>query len=290
MPGRVLNYEGLHDFISAIEVLLHMKGPGSTSSYNFKHFLIAGCVSGLIMSSSLPRSISELASNMGFPTLSQSLEESSCDILEFVRNADDQLWQLIIAEGDGMLPSIFVPPEEAMKMFNTLFRESFGVFPSLCSWSEAHGCLKKSSEDIRNNASEMACNVLLSIAKLVHESKLATLQLPEFENSMHVGPSLILLLYYLAFAAYPSPSACNNLGIILSTTPWMDTPGSRTLDLAKAYYEKGLELDGSHAHLLTNMGSLLVCYIPCSISIQEENSYTFGVCMIERNGESRRCH
>ncbi|EJD03950.1 TPR-like protein [Fomitiporia mediterranea MF3/22] len=257
MSGQSPSRNGLRDFTSAIETLLQMKGSESTVSYNFKHLLLAACVGGLLMSSAVPDSIVQLASNAGYSALLQRSEEMNYNILEFVRSTDDALWQLIIEEGGGMVPAIFMSPAQATNLFSTIFNASSGLFPSLCSWSEASESLERPREDVASKASEMTSNILLSIAKLLQESGSASVHLPRFEASIRVGPSLILLLYYLAYAAFPSPSVCNNLGIMLSTTPWMDIGGSVAIDIAQAYYEKGLELDGTHAHVLTNLGSLL---------------------------------
>ncbi|OCB91876.1 TPR-like protein [Sanghuangporus baumii] len=257
LSGHASVRNGLRDFTQAIEVLLHVKGPGATTRYNFRHLLLAGCLGGLVVSSSVPESIAQLAQGMGYATESQVPQIASFDLLEFARNADDGLWRLIIAEGDGTFPPFFASPQQTSNLTGAIFKTSFGVFPSLCTWSEAENRLKRPPEDVASKGSELASNILLSIAKVVQESKSATVQLPRFDHLIHVGSSLSLLLCYLAFAVFPSPSACNNLGIILSTTPWMDAKASDAYGLARAYYEKGLELDPGHAHLLTNMGSLL---------------------------------
>ncbi|KAL5495255.1 hypothetical protein ACEPAI_718 [Sanghuangporus weigelae] len=257
LSGHASIHNGLRDFTQAIEVLLHVKGPGATTRYNFRHLLLAGCLGGLVVSSSVPESIAQLVQGMGYATASQAAQIASFDLLEFARNADDGLWRLIIAEGDGTFPPFFASPQQTSSLTGAIFKTSFGVFPSLCTWSEAEKRLKRPPEDVASKGSELASNILLSIAKVVQETNSATVQLPRFDHLIHVGSSLSLLLCYLAFAVFPSPSACNNLGIILSTTPWMDAKASDACGLARAYYEKGLELDPGHAHLLTNMGSLL---------------------------------
>ncbi|OJJ47878.1 hypothetical protein ASPZODRAFT_151310 [Penicilliopsis zonata CBS 506.65] len=96
----------------------------------------------------------------------------------------------------------------------------------------------------------------------------------------------ILALYYLSLSLQPSPSTANNVGILLASIqhnaavkgpgsrppgsglaaggngnkPHPDIPGvvpGSGVSLALAYYNYGLHLDARHAHLYTNLGSLL---------------------------------
>lgn len=106
-------------------------------------------------------------------------------------------------------------------------------------------------------------NSLLSLAKI-------------FQDGMSSGGTTagrpgasvkdILALYYLSMSLHPSPSTANNVGILLasiqqaSPTPGMSTSQSGAsigVNLALMYYNYGLKLDHRHAHLYTNLGSLL---------------------------------
>lgn len=60
--------------------------------------------------------------------------------------------------------------------------------------------------------------------------------------------NLAIELYYLSLKLYATPSACNNLGIILS---------QQRLEESIQWYELGLSLDPKHVHLFTNLGSAL---------------------------------
>jgi len=84
----------------------------------------------------------------------------------------------------------------------------------------------------------------------------------------------ILALYYLSLSLCPSPSTANNVGILLASVQEVSapiaiqiatgqypaapgcSPGSG-ISLALAYYNHGLRIDPRHAHLYTNLGSLL---------------------------------
>jgi tetratricopeptide (TPR) repeat protein len=75
--------------------------------------------------------------------------------------------------------------------------------------------------------------------------------------------SLVVLFYYAASALFPSPSTCNILGVLIASLGLPSDLANLTrgpgkeFAIAMSYYNQGLALDGSHAHLLTNLGSLL---------------------------------
>lgn len=96
----------------------------------------------------------------------------------------------------------------------------------------------------------------------------------------------ILALYYLSLSLQPSPSIANNVGILMASvepTPAQKRhnkrfvhfagviPGSGVA-LALEYYKYGLGLDSKHAHLFTNLGSLLkdIGQLPKAIQMYEQ--------------------
>ncbi|GAA6000119.1 hypothetical protein JCM5350_004281, partial [Sporobolomyces pararoseus] len=117
------------------------------------------------------------------------------------------------------------------------------------------------------STNQTTSTMLLTLAKVLQDSLG-----PTSANQLSVGglpasQSLLLPLYYIALALYPSPSTCNNLGILLSTmnaTTLVCNPDPSKppivltgQQLALRYYEQGLRLDPKHPHLYTNLGSLL---------------------------------
>jgi len=122
----------------------------------------------------------------------------------------------------------------------------------------------------RRAAVSTTSNSLLSLAKIYQDgmSNAASLAI-----SKATGTRDILALYYLSLSLQRSPSTANNVGILLagvqaqshrmvdrkaaeaSPIPGV-MPGSG-IALALAYYNYGLNLDRKHAHLYTNLGSLL---------------------------------
>ncbi|THC90513.1 hypothetical protein EYZ11_010027 [Aspergillus tanneri] len=126
----------------------------------------------------------------------------------------------------------------------------------------------------RKAAISTTSNCLLSLAKIYQDgmSNISTSGVPRTAP----GVRDILALYYLSLSLQPSPSTANNVGILLAgiqnsaskkgfsrTSGEMQhpeipgvVPGSG-ISLALAYYNYGLHLDSRHAHLYTNLGSLL---------------------------------
>lgn len=116
-------------------------------------------------------------------------------------------------------------------------------------------------------------NSLLSLAKIFQDNM--SIASKEPEKRMLGGVKDILAIYYLSLSLQPSPSTANNIGIMLAgvqqSVPMTRSmaqhrslthnipgvaPGSG-IALALAYYNYGLMLDSRHAHLYTNLGSLL---------------------------------
>ncbi|KAI9809680.1 MAG: hypothetical protein M1825_000112 [Sarcosagium campestre] len=156
---------------------------------------------------------------------------------------------------------ILLPPEKALQSAHLVFPDH-GEVPGL---KDVPGGMSKKA------AVSTMSNSLLSLAKI-------------FQDGMSTGgggaPSAtsgvrdILALYYLSLSLQPSPSTANNVGILLASvqqsipaaacaTSYSQLPSipgvvpGSGIALALAYYNYGLNLDSKHAHLYTNLGSLL---------------------------------
>ena len=115
-------------------------------------------------------------------------------------------------------------------------------------------------------------NSLLSLAKIYQDAMSSVVEVGTLRS---ISTRDILALYYLSLSLHRSPSTANNVGILLAgversvhvaqltdvansqicTVPGV-VPGSG-ISLALLYYNYGLNLDPKHAHLYTNLGSLL---------------------------------
>lgn len=169
-------------------------------------------------------------------------------------------------DGIGVRPSndpVLLPPQFALQTAKLCFRPN-GELPGIKDLP-LEGLARKSAVATTSNS-------LLSLAKIFQDGMVATAsKAPAFQVNYSVRE--ILALYYLSLALQPSPSTANNVGILLASVqqaapsrhaqydpnaariPGL-TPGSGVA-LALAYYNYGLHLDSRHAHLYTNLGSLL---------------------------------
>jgi predicted O-linked N-acetylglucosamine transferase (SPINDLY family) len=125
----------------------------------------------------------------------------------------------------------------------------------------------------RKAAIATTSNSLLSLAKIYQDGMSSGLSIGG--HKVATGTRDILALYYLSLSLQPSPSTANNVGILLasvqsnaqqrfapddSVRQMPKIPGvvpESGIGLALAYYNYGLHLDKKHAHLYTNLGSLL---------------------------------
>ncbi|KAJ5807863.1 hypothetical protein N7474_009132 [Penicillium riverlandense] len=160
--------------------------------------------------------------------------------------------------------SILLYPDRALQTSKLVF-QSGGMPPGLKYVAEGLA---------RNAAVSTTSNSLLSLAK-IYQDGMSNISSSSSPRSTP-GVRDILALYYLSLSLQPSPSTANNVGILLagiqnnpparglvrpngeSQHPEIPgvVPGSG-ISLALAYYNYGLHLDSRHAHLYTNLGSLL---------------------------------
>lgn len=127
-------------------------------------------------------------------------------------------------------------------------------------------------------------NSLLSLAKIFQDG-MSSGAGANGNGKSAAGVKEILALYYLSLSLHPSPSTANNVGILLASIPHVasisavsvssSVPRSMTgsgITLALSYYYYGLNLDSRHAHLYTNLGSLLkdINNLPAAIQMYEK--------------------
>lgn len=253
----------VQDYIRAIEFVLSPRHRSHTDTQpRFKDLILATCLIGLILNTSIPDSLAHFMNDVG---LGHSADPP--DYLNAVSRNGGQLEQILSNIGSGALPLILLSPGLASQIPSLLFPSSSGALPAVCEDEEvaSDGRLEAPLESVRASAHNMTGVIFLALAKVLQDHKPPhNSLLPGLSDSISISPSLILLVYYLAFAFSPSPSACNNMGILITSLPSTRVVdgdnSSRVLDsqaIAREYYERGLEMDPNHAHLLTNLGSLL---------------------------------
>ncbi|KAG0070858.1 hypothetical protein BGZ89_012279 [Linnemannia elongata] len=188
---------------------------------------------------------------------------------------------------------LLLRPEEALQVTQVIFRENGGVLPGLaalaasCTDAAGHPVGGVSST-LWQQANQTTSTILLTLAKLYQDVMDQPAKAKELAGTDNYVPtmSMLLPLYYLSLALNPSPSTCNNLGILLSSIPptakifsYPSAVQPMQLEvqsnglvvpapvapaypmtgqaLALQFYNYGLQLDPRHPHLYTNLGSLL---------------------------------
>jgi hypothetical protein len=255
--------DAMNDYFTAIELAIRSPSPCIESErYTIRDFVFAACVASFSLSSVDGSSPAQILGALVDAGGLEKISEPGFNILHAIHASGDRLADALFREGSGVLPTILLRPDEALRLPISLFPETSGVLPVIYQRvaSEAHPGL--SNDEIRRQIHLMTSTILLSVAKRIQDG-VSGIHVP-IEGSLRVSPSLILLLYYLALALSPSPSLYNNVGVILSGLSAIsvrNVHGSRHnlsgQELAKTYYEMGLQLDPAHPHLLTNYGSLL---------------------------------
>ncbi|KAG2035864.1 glycosyl transferase family 41-domain-containing protein [Suillus americanus] len=150
----------------------------------------------------------------------------------------------------GTLPNVMLFPDQAQMLSAVVFAS-----PHTTSdvWAALHS--SQSTYEIKTATS----SALLTLARRIQEGALIAdlgLDIPHCSND-----ALVLLLHYLALSLFPSASAFNDTGVVLCGMSSNAAPNTLRVtsgrDVARLYYEKGLQIDPAHPHLLSNFGSLL---------------------------------
>ncbi|KAK6338128.1 hypothetical protein TWF696_001599 [Orbilia brochopaga] len=175
----------------------------------------------------------------------------------------------------GSRDPLLLSPDRALRTAKLLF-PPHGELPGLKHVALGHA---------RKAAINTTSNSLLSLAKIYQDAISAGKEVGKAASSVRD----ILALYYLSLALHPSPSTANNVGILLASVqqssplsvvyplnnPLPQIPGlapGSGVALALGYYYYGLHLDPRHAHLYTNLGSLLkdMGNLPAAIKMYEQ--------------------
>ncbi|KAF2197654.1 hypothetical protein GQ43DRAFT_475249 [Delitschia confertaspora ATCC 74209] len=171
---------------------------------------------------------------------------------------------------------ILLHPEPALNTARLCF-PPHGQLPGL-QYVPSEGMSRKAAISTTSNS-------LLSLAKIFQDG-MSTNSPKASAYQTTYGVREILALYYLSLSLQPSPSTANNVGILLASVqqsaPSKHIPVSNSMlkqqipglvpgsgiALALAYYNYGLLLDSRHAHLYTNLGSLLKDMGQLDVAIQ----------------------
>ncbi|BGP12958.1 hypothetical protein JCM10213v2_000875 [Rhodosporidiobolus nylandii] len=194
-------------------------------------------------------------------------------IFRVVKAGGDAYVANLLEMGGGVLPTVLLEPQLLAQLPMMLFPESRGSLPALLdpvsvtADPSSAAAVDPQRKAMEASAKQTTSTMLLTLAKILQDSLAPTSATRCTVGGLPASQSLLLPFYYVALALYPSPSTCNNLGILLSTLNATTLIGNQDpskppivltgQQLALRYYQTGLKLDARHPHLYTNLGSLL---------------------------------
>ncbi|WFD30413.1 hypothetical protein MSPP1_001432 [Malassezia sp. CBS 17886] len=188
-------------------------------------------------------------------------------ILGLVRDAGDAAVERLLRVGGGQLPFVLLLPEHVALLSRILFAYVGGTLPVFCAHLHRAPGAGAAVERTYRQTCQVGAAILLALLK-VFQDVVASVDLGQPRPSLRGVPaslSVLLPIYYLSLTLSASASAFNNLGIFLSSftvaTSTVGMHGERVhltgQLLAVRYYAQGLQIDPTHSHLFTNLGSLL---------------------------------
>ncbi|KAF8556202.1 hypothetical protein OG21DRAFT_1437515 [Imleria badia] len=180
------------------------------------------------------------------------------DILQAVHGAGDDFIRLL-SNPTSTLPCVILFPDQIHQLSTFILSSQKGYLPGI----RATQLPAELSDEQYCQESKMAmASVLVCLARRFQTSH-ATELFNISDKPFCTVEALSLIMHYLAASLFPNASTLNDIGVILcglsSGEVVTNLHGEQTSarEVARLYYEKGLQLDPSHPHLLSNLGSLL---------------------------------
>lgn len=245
----------LRHYVNAIETGIRLSPPlSSGTTLTFRDIILASWFASLAFStlppSPEPNNILDAIQDRASTNHLPHFDDTSLALVHAVHHASDGFIHAMLDPITGTLPNVVLFPDQAQML-------SVVVFASPHTTSDVWAALHsgQSTYEVKTATS----SALLTLARRIQEGALIAdlgLDIPHCSSD-----ALVLLLHYLALSLFPSASAFNDTGVVLcgmSSNAASNTPRVACgRDVARLYYEKGLQIDPTHPHLLSNFGSLL---------------------------------
>jgi protein O-GlcNAc transferase len=253
-------------YMHAIEVVIQKPesyySPGATK-LAFRDVIVATWATAITLSfvhaSSISSSTVHTVAFTGPINILTRIGDPSFDILQAVHDASDDLIRLLIDPTTGTLPSVILLPDQIHQLSTTILSSQKGYLPGI----RATRLPAELSDEQYCQESKMAmASVLVCLARRFQTSHTPAL-FNISDKPFCTVEGLALIMHYLAASLFPNASTLNDIGVILcglgSEEVVTSIHGEKTnaREVARLYYEKGLQLDPSHPHILSNLGSLL---------------------------------
>jgi protein O-GlcNAc transferase len=267
--SAAIGESGLTDLIRSVEIAVQPPGYSHAHEiergYSFRDVVLAAYVAGSIAHyGSLQQVPHRVLQTLVNGSTSETILDKQNNLLRAVHVSAAMLMDALLVPEDGAIIPLLLTPAQAMRICMFLFSDSLGTLPSICH-TTPEGRLECLSESTRQATHKSTCASLLYIAKAVQDATLGKpIVIPGFPPHFKASESLVLLIYYLALSLSPTAGIYNNIGLTMaSAVPAISVHSSghgyvpEEHELARQFFERGLQLDKSHPHLLTNLGSLL---------------------------------
>lgn len=142
-----------------------------------------------------------------------------------VRSGGDAYVAKLLEMGGGVLPTVLLEPSLLVQLPGMLFPETRHTLPAMmdpASLTEngagGPAAIDPARKGVIQSTNQTTSTMLLTLAKILQDSLDPVSSAAKLTiGGIPASQSLLLPLYYVALALYPSPSTCNNLGILLST-------------------------------------------------------------------------
>lgn len=245
----------LRHYVNAIETGIRLSPPlSSGTTLTFRDIILASWFASFAFStlppSPEPNNILDAIQHRASTNHLPHFDDTSLTLVHAVHHASDGFINAMLDPTTGTLPNVVLFPDQAQML-------SAVIFASPHTTSDVWAALYsgQSTYEIKTATS----SALLTLARRIQEGALIAdlgLDIPHCSND-----ALVLLLHYLALSLFPSASAFNDTGVVLCSMNSNAAPNPLRVasgrDVARLYYEKGLQIDPTHPHLLSNFGSLL---------------------------------
>ncbi|KIM58367.1 glycosyltransferase family 41 protein [Scleroderma citrinum Foug A] len=250
-------------YVHAIELVIQSpQSYRSASKLTIHDFALSAWTIGLALSfvreSRVPPHIAHALKCGGHVGILTRVGNPDFDIVQAVHDAGDGLLQALVDPATGSLPNLILFPEQIHHLPAFLFSSRKGVPPGILASHPTNSA----HDQYPLNIKTATTSVLLCLARRYQSAQTTSLQ-GDYAKPYFTTDGIVLLLHYIAASLCPNASVFNDIGVILcglgpgetATGPQGQLMNGR--DIARLYYERGLQVDSTHPHLLSNLGSLL---------------------------------
>lgn len=247
-------------YMHAIEVAIQSpQSHCSPDKLTFQDFVVATWTVGLVLSSiresrALPCAAHPPKAGR-WATILNCVSRPGFDVIQAVHDAGSGFIQAMVDPATQSLPNIILFPDQINQLSTLLLSSRKGALSDICSESTAH------DRHPTQTKTEIA-SAFLSLARRYQAADTVPVNSGS-RKSCFTTDGIVLLLHYVAASLCANASIYNDIGVVLCglgsgmlATSIQGQPMTGR-DVARLYYERGLHLDSTHPHLLSNFGSLL---------------------------------